>query len=224
MGILNLMFMPSGFCGKYPDVKPVSPPLMQAETSQPIIRNIAPGLFEVGGCKIDKAKHQVEFEAVVNMTQGILEYLIVNTAGKVHSSLLQTSVEPNVLQFALMMIGLNGTVNPLKERGESSIPEGDAVKILTVWDENGKDRTILIEQLILKQGNAIEQMPWVFTGSNNAVPEQAEKSIIAIYHDPAALLDHQLIEGNNNMIWSVNSDMAPPAGTLVHVMIQGIAK
>lgn len=220
VGILPLLFASLGFSGKYPDVRPVSPPLMQPETAQPVVRQIAPGLFEVGGCNIIKQKHQVIFPAIVNLDQGIVEYLIVNTAGKVHSSLFQTSVETEILQFSLLMIGLSGTLNPLKEQGESRIPEGDRVKISIVWKENGKESILPIEQMILKQGNVIDHIPWVFTGSNYGITGQAENSLVAIYHDPAALIDHQLMEGNNSKIWSVDKEKVPPAGTLVQVMIE----
>lgn len=220
VGILHLLFASLGFSGKYPDVRPVSPPLMQAETAQLVVRQIAPGLFEVGGCNIIKQKHQVIFPAVLSMDQGIVEYLIVNTAGKVHSSLLQTSVEPEVLQFSLLMIGLSGTLNPLKEQGDSRIPEGDRVKISIVWKENGKESIMPIEHMIRKQGNIINQIPWVFTGSNPGIQGQAEKSLVAVYHDPAALIDHQLMEGNNSKVWSVDNEKVPPTGTLVQVMIE----
>jgi len=226
VGILNLIFISSGFSGKYPDVKPVSPPLMQPTAVQPVVRQTGPGLFEISGCKIIKEKNKVEFQAVMNMNQGVIEYLIVNTGGKVHTSLLQTSVDPSVLKISLMMIGLQGTVQPPVEQGESIIPEGDRVKISLAWNENGKDRIMPVEQLILKQGNAIDQMPWVFTGSQNeknGVQGLVEKSLVAIYHDPAALIDHQLIEGNNNNLWSINSEAVPPLGTLVNVIIKNPA-
>jgi hypothetical protein len=223
VGILNLMFVPLGFSGKYPDVRPISPPLMQPDKDQTIIKNIGSGVFEIGGCKIIKKKHQVEFVAVVNMDKGILEYMIVNTNGKIHSSLLQTSIDSNALKISLLTIGLKGRRHSFSKPVEPRIPEGDRVKISIIWDENGEDRIIPVEHLIQKKGDSIDQIPWVFTGPKNATPdiqEQAQKSLVAIYHDPTALIDHELIEGNNSQIWSVHTKKVPPLGTLVRVVIE----
>ncbi len=67
---------------------------------------------------------------------------------------------------------------------------------------------------------------FIFTGSvirNGVFMAQVEKSIIAIYHDPVAMIDNPAPEGGSDELWYVNPQAVPPAGTDVVVSIQAKA-
>lgn len=188
----------------------------------PALKYVAPGVFEIGMCKITKAAAKVEFPAAVNMKEGMLEYLLVGNSGKLHESLLRTDVEPYALQIALLLTGLEGSLAPLGFQGENKLPEGDSVDITLKWQENGKDKTARIEELILQGNKPVEAIPWVFTGSmvNDGVfAAQSEKSIIAVFHDPVAMFDHRLASGASDEVWTVNPQAAPAPGTPLTVTI-----
>ena len=207
-----------------PGPPPVSspPPLMPDAGSPPALQYVAPGVFEIGKCKITKAEGKVEFPASVNMKEGMLEYLLVGNTGKLHESLLRTDVEPYALQIALLLSGLEGSLSPLSAQGEDKLPEGDAVEIMVRWQDNGKEKKARIEEMVLQGKEAVGQVPWVFTGSvvrEGIFAAQADKSIIAVFHDPVALIDHRLQGGNNDEIWSVNSQATPAVGTPMTVTI-----
>ena len=79
--------------------KPVPPPS---------IREVSPGVFQVGGVKLEREARRVSFPAKLNMTNGPIEYLLVTTAGKAHESLLTTDIEPQHLQVAMLLLGAKG--------------------------------------------------------------------------------------------------------------------
>jgi hypothetical protein len=202
-------------------------PAVKAEVSSetPAIRMITPGFFEIGGIRLNKQEGIVEFDAAVNMDKGLLEYLIVGNGGKTHESLLRAEIEPYNLQIALLMIGLEGTMNPLSAQGDSRLPTGDPITIWVKWEKNGKIENLQVDKWVADKnaGNAPTTMNWVFTGSiisNGVFMAQVEKSIAAIYHDPIALIDNTSKEGASDEIWFVNEKEVPPAGTKVTVTIR----
>ena len=197
-----------------PDLMPPAPPPLQL---------LAPGVFEIGNCKIIKKKNRVEFPAKVNMTEGLLEYVVVSDAGKLHESLLKTEVEPYSLHIALLLMGLEGTLKPLVEQGQPLTPTGDRIDVMVSWQENGKEKQSRIDAWVRKGDDPAGNIPWVYTGSivrNGVFLAQVEKSIAALFHDPAALIDHQMQDGASDEIWFVNTSKVPPVGTELTVIIE----
>lgn len=192
----------------------------------PPLKKIAPGVFEIGGVRIVKEKGLIEFPALVNMDKGLLEYLIVGDSGKVHESLLRTDVEPYSIQIALLMIGLEGTTNPLSQQGDPRKPEGDPVSI---WVKKTDSEKIRIEQWIAlgEKRDAVKPTNYIFTGSiisDGVFMAQTEKSIAALFHDPVAIIDNPMPEGASDEMWFVNEKQTPPVGTKVTVIIQKESK
>ncbi len=207
---------------------PAIPPGDPIAAVQPPIKMIAPGIFAIAECKIYKNENRVEFPAAVNMSQGLLEYLLVGSNGKLHESLLKTDVEPYSLQIALLLVGLEGSTNPLASQGEMKVPEGNPVKITVKWKkEGGGEQGVPIEQWVKLQGKTVKDMPWVFTGSvvrEGIFLAQVEKSMIALFHDPVAMIDHRLAEGSSDEAWFVDSEKVPAVGTEVMVVIEKAKK
>ncbi|MEW6221655.1 MAG: YdjY domain-containing protein [Thermodesulfobacteriota bacterium] len=204
-----------------PAARPAQP--SQAGPPAPLVRLITPGRFDVGGCQLDKAAGEVSFPAKVNMDKGLLEYVVVAAGGKVHESLLRTEVEPFALQMALLLAGLEGTLSPLPAQGASELPSGDPVRLTVRWDAGGSPRTVPVEDWLLRRQVPASPLPWVFTGSvidRGVFMAQTERSLVAIYHDPLALIDHRAEDGASDEIWFVNDQAVPPAGTPVTVTIR----
>lgn len=201
---------------------PADQPLLE----NPAVKLLSPGKFEIDGCRIDIEENLLTFPAVVNIDKNdlILEYLLVENSGKLHESLLKTNVSPYAIQISLLLLGLKGSQSPLAEQGESRTPEGTRVAIRVSWQENGKNKSASLHEWILNKNKPLTDIPWVFTGSyiheNGLFAAQVEKSIIAIFHDPAAIIDHQFPEGNSDTIWFVNTSQVPPVGTEVKVLIE----
>ncbi|MFC1591322.1 YdjY domain-containing protein [Thermodesulfobacteriota bacterium] len=199
-------------------------PVATLETKAPPIKMLGKGLFEIGGVRIIKKEHRVEFPAAVNMDKGLLEYLVVGDLGKLHESLLRTRVEPYSLQIALLLLGLEGSTKPLTGQGAAQTPEGDPVDIFVRWENAGKERQVRIEEWVdLREAKPPEKFSWIFTGSvvyEGVFMAQIDKSIVAVFHDPAALIDHRMPAGANDEIWYAHEKKVPPPGTPVTVIIQ----
>ena len=238
---LGLVLLPASGLGGQPPKAPVAevdpppagppppsppgrlPPGRPAANSQPVLRYVAPGVFAIGACRIVKAEGKVEFPATVNMQEGALEYLLVGTGGKLHESLLRTEVEPLSLQIALLLAGMEGSLAPLKQQGEDRLPEGDAVAITVRWQRDGQEKMARLDELIRQGKELAPSLPWVFTGSvvrDGVFAAQVERSLIAVYHDPVALIDHRQRGGGDDRLWSVNSSIVPAVGTEMTVSIR----
>jgi len=50
---------------------------------------------------------------------------------------------------------------------------------------------------------------------------QVERSILAVYRDPAAMIDNPAPEGASDENWLVHEDRVPPIGTEVRVIVKG---
>ena len=210
-----------------PSQFPVIQPPMQLKEST-AIEKVSSGVFRLGDVIINKKEQSLSFPAEVNMDRGLLEYLLVRLGGKTHESLLRTKVEPYQLQVAFLLLGFEGTNNPLTEQGDPRTPTGDSIELtMTSADSTGKvtpvDYTRWMCNIINNKRTDIAELAWVYTGSfvtDKRFHAQLEGSIIALYHDPAALVDNASKGGDNDKIWFVRQDMVPPVGTQVTVTIK----
>ena len=192
----------------------------------PVLQKVGPGVFRLGEVLINKNAKSLSLPAVVNMNKGLLEYVLVRNGGKMHESLLRTSVDPMHIQLGLLLIGAEGTDQPLARQGDPGAPRGNPVEIVVSTMKNGRMAPLFPETWITqragdKSGDSAP-LHWVFTGShvfNGRLLAQVEGSIIAIYHDPAALFDNASPGGESDRIWFVKEGAPPPVGTPVTVTI-----
>jgi len=210
-----------------PGMSPMQKPSDARTAKIPIIEKIGPGMFRMGDILISKKFQSVTFPALVNMDKGLLEYLIVRTDGKTHESLLRTQVQPSDLQLAFLLLGFEGTDRPIRGQGDPEKPKGEPVEVTIVINRDGKNINIKAEEWISKKvenvSHDIEKLDWVFTGSvfyNKRFMAQIEGSIVALYHDPVALVDNASVGGESDEIWFVKEGKVPPVGTPVTVTIK----
>ncbi|MBI5443173.1 MAG: hypothetical protein HY900_18395 [Deltaproteobacteria bacterium] len=179
------------------------------------------GRLLVGLVRLDPEKREVTLPAAINMAEGLLEYALVSTRGKLHESLLVTPAEPLDLQVALLLLGLKG--NPTLQF------QGDPVEIRVEWTADGAPRQERIERLIVNRrlGGPMPATDWIYTGSvvrNGIYVPQIDRSIVATYHDPSAIINNPDPDGGSDKVWFVNTEAAPPRGTPVTVTIRVPAK
>ena len=187
-----------------------------------------------GKIRVDKKTRTVCFPATVNMTEGLLEYLLVTDQGKTHESLFVTTVSPFQMHVAMLLLG----VNPTREISEPP-PEqitagslknapglkGDNVDILISWKEGADQRQIRAEEMI---HNRISQAPmtigpWIYNGSalyQKRFLAQTDGSIVALVTDPAALINNPRPGHDDDTLWSVQKEKVPAVGTPVEITIQ----
>lgn len=196
----------------------------------PVIKKIKEGVLTVDNILVDKEIEAVTIKGEVNMREGIVEYIACSNMGKLHESVLKLDVEPYYLQIALLLLNLEPGQKPISGQGSVETPEGDPVEIWVMWkDANDKIQKYRGEDLVLdnRTQKAMHQPNWVFTGSQvlqGKFMAQVEKSIVATYHDPFAIIDHQLATGADDTIYVANNKILPPVGTEVSFTIQSIKK
>lgn len=199
----------------------------QQEKTIPIER-VSPGVFRLGDILIDKKNRSISFPAMVNMDKGLLEYLLVHSGGKTHESLFRTKVQPYDLQIAFLLLGFEGTDDPLKFQGAPEKPKGESVGIMISYNKNdGKAVTVRPEEWIVKK---IQDKPkdvgvidWIYSGSiivEGKFLAQQDGSIIAIFRDPVALVDNASPGGESDEVWFVKEGAVPPVGTPVTIEIK----
>jgi thiol-disulfide isomerase/thioredoxin len=78
------------------------------------LREVAPGIFEYNGVRLDKKNHRISFPATVNQREGSDRISPRQREGKVHESLFATKVLPHDIHLALLLIGLKEDETPTR--------------------------------------------------------------------------------------------------------------
>ena len=112
----------------------------------------------------------------------------------------------------------------LKVQGDPHPPEGAPAEISVTWERGGETIRHRAEELIwnVLKNHPMQQTQWVFTGGrviNNQFTPQLFHNIIATYRDPDSLFNHPLAGGKDDRTYRVNTDLLPPKGTKVKVII-----
>jgi len=189
------------------------------------------GDFIMGKITVNKQAGTVRFPATVNMADGALEYLLVSDKGKTHESLFATAVAPFQLQVAMLLLGVTPT-REIKDLPPEQInaeflkgaPElkGDKVDVLVSWKSGADAQVIRAEEWVSNRLTHAPMTagPWIYTGSAIYQKEflaQEDGSIIALVTDPAALVNNPRPGHDDDSIWSVRNEKAPPVGTPVEI-------
>ncbi len=162
----------------------------------------------------------IEATGKVSLTDGILEFIAVESSGRDYESLFTLECRPAALKFALLLIGC--------EPGESN---GSPVSIEVEW----AGKRAPVEQLVIDRRTKTSPaaLPWIFTGSyfTKSVPggkevfmADEEQSFIALWWQPSTLINLKKDFGNpyrgEEQGFEVNTRIVPPRGTPVKLIIR----
>lgn len=156
------------------------------------------GVYQFGELLLDVKNRTLSFPAEVNMSDGFVEYVLVNTKGKLHESVFVTDSTASELHVAMLL---------LKSKGQGSLISGLPLELEVEWkDEDGKvNNCSLLEVIDLAGGDprksANEALPkntWRYSSAvlerNGAVHLANEGSLIALMTDPAALVNNVWVQ------------------------------
>ncbi len=195
-----------------------------APTNAPI-KQVSPGVFEIGKVRLDKRQRTVSFPAVLNMNQALIEYLVVTSSGKMHESLLRTDVEPYQIHLAMLLLGAKGAgTNAFPESNTLPLP-GDRVAIELSWKADGKEKRCRAEELVYNRQtkSAMVKGDWVYNGSRTVEGTfvvQQIGSIVSVIVDPDALINNPRPGREDDEIWEIKGTGLPPLETPVQVTIK----
>ncbi len=198
--------------------------------SNPSLQQITADIFQLGQVRLDKKLKTIQFPAELNMTNGLIEYLLVTTKGKTHESLLKTEVEPYQIHLAMLLIGAKRAptapdqqpaANPfhVNQPGvRRPVIPGDPFTIQLTYE----DKTIPAENYItdLSTKKNASPSPWNYNGSrvvNGAFLAQGQGSIVAMVDDLDAMANNPRPDHDNDQIWQINTNHLPPMKTPITV-------
>ncbi|HZM05990.1 MAG TPA: YdjY domain-containing protein [Candidatus Saccharimonadales bacterium] len=203
-------------------------------TNQPL-RQISPDIFQLGAVRFDKSRKSVQFPAQLNMNDGLIEYLLVNSKGKAYESLLATETEQYHIQLAMLLIGAKGAPPTPALLNAPSVPfhvnqppgrrlaiAGDPISIEFAWSLPDGRKQVRAEDCLvnLTTHTNVARGPWTYNGSrvvNGTFIAQHDGSIVAMIDDLDAMVNNPRPGSDNDQIWQINSNMLPPLHTPIEV-------
>lgn len=189
------------------------------------LKQIRPGVFELGQVRLDKDNRTVSFPASVNLREGNIEYVVVTATGKTHESLLRTTAEPFHIHLAFLLLGAKGAgTNALPEDPARQLP-GDKAEIEFNCHAEGKLRSFRAEEFVQdrKASRPARRGEWIYTGSRlreDGFAAQLDGSIVSLITDSDALINNPRPGREDDDNWLVRTNELPPLHAPVEVTIK----
>lgn len=225
------------------DRAPVEPAALPAPDQKvtplkPVIETIDETRLRIGEVTLDRKTREIRFPTQVNMTDGLLEFLVVHEKGKVHEALLVTTISPTHLNlaFKLLRYPASPELYPLpSETGGASgefpdvapeVKAGARVTIDVEWKDpkTGETRRMPVNDWIQHsvKTTAMPPGPWVYGGSvieDGAYVPESTGDIAAIFIAPSALINYPGDDNRDDTVWLPFTNRVPEIGTNVTVII-----
>lgn len=190
-----------------------------------------------GALKVDRERRRIEVPAVSleqgkyeEQLKGAIEYVLVSKGGKSYESLFETAAAPEEIARAFEQLSMP----PGRMGASEKPPRGAAFRIIIEREAGGKTERKPVESYILhsKTGKALEEEPWVYTGSVlHRDPGREGVGLKCIttgsvaglhYHDDSPLLLNGRKEAWTQNIYKAAREALPPSGTRVLVVFEHI--
>jgi hypothetical protein len=193
------------------------------EQAKKLVEKTGENSFRIGKIQCNRETRAISFPAKVNARDGLIEYALVTTKGKVHEALLATEVSPLHLQTAALLLGWA----PRPEAGAKPVP----VSIVVEWATNGPAKQVPLEDLVAlahetpagKTGATLARGPWIYQGSvidAGGFAAERDGSIIALISDPASLAANPRPSREDDTLHVANTTALPPATAPVTITIR----
>ncbi len=213
----------------------------QAAPMKPSVEKIDETHFRIGTITFDQKTREIRFPGKVNMTAGQLEFLLVHENGKVHESLLMTTISPTALNLAFTLLRYppsrelyplpndhGGASNALPEVS-TEVKTAARIAIEVEWKEGGKTHRFPANELIQHtvKNTAMTAGPWVYGGSeieDGKYAPETSGDIIAIFTASSALINYPGKDDDNDEVWIPYPKRLPAIGTDVTLVIYPFSK
>lgn len=183
--------------------------------------------------KVFLKEQRIEVNAQVAVESGgPIEYLLCTTTGKTYESVLKADCDPIQFHAALLSLGLEPGKDGVKVHRDTTQPTGSPVDIQLRWrGPDGKVVTARSEDFLFCTitKTTMQHEGWVFTGSRfekdfydpkkQVFGANIEGSLIAVIHDPWAIIDNRDPHGHIYTAYTVNEKVVPKLDTPVTVII-----
>jgi hypothetical protein len=189
------------------------------------LRRLGEGIYGLGPVRLDKNKRTVTFPCSVNMSEGVVEYALVHSTGKVHESVLKTEVNAAQIHLASLLLGLAEPPHEAVARGIPRELAGLRIRIWAQWTRAGVEKQVPLEDLVSNTltKSRMSRGTWVYNGSrvvHGTFLAERDGSMVSVIADPDALVNSPRPGREDDEIWTANSSLTPPVGTPVQVTFE----
>jgi hypothetical protein len=236
--LTTLALLGNGVAEDRAPVEPKSLPAPDQKVApvKPSVEKLEDGRFRIGKITFDQAKREIRIPSQINMTEGLLEFLVVHINGKVHESLFVTEASPTDLNLALALLrykpsrelyplpnGTGGISDRFPEVPEE-IKSAARISIHVEWQDNGETKRTPVNEWIQHavKLTAMPSGPWVYGGSEFHQGRFAPEStgdIVAVFITLSALINYPGEDNRDDTAWLVYPKRVPAQGTNVTLVI-----
>jgi len=181
-----------------------------------------------GLVEVDPRARTVSFPARLNMSEGLIEYVLVTDYGKTHESLLTTEARPMDIQSALLLLNaVPGGTNAVAAL-DSAVPVRSAVRVGVRRESSNSFALEAVEGWVGVRGKdgegaALKPGPWLFNGSfisPEGFAAHFEGSVISLIRDPVAMINNPRPGRDDDELHVARREAVPGVGSAVTVVLQ----
>lgn len=211
----------------------------QMEAAQKLVKQIAPGVYNLNGIQITAATRELRIPCDILHQKLPIEYALCHETGeKVHETILETKVKPIQIQLALLLanyqpgtLGILEKLDPKTERPykdkdtEPKTPGANRLAIHVEWKEGDKTKKVPLSDFI--QNIETRKTPddldtWIFNGSfidEGGFAAEQTGSIISTYVDRSAIINSAAKGNERDELWISMPANIPAEETPVTLII-----
>lgn len=189
-------------------------------SSWPSIKKLADGKFDFDGVTINQKSREIEFVAISNQNNGLIEYGIVHETGKIHESLFRTEIRPQIIHASMLLLKHEPHKAFFEDLRQGHFNEDkyllNAVEVFVTWENNGTKVAKNLRDFYSNQRREdISEKSGVllFTGSRmieKTFMAEHTGSILAVYTDQDALFNSTEYDSDNDDVWIARKTEMPP--------------
>lgn len=222
------------------DRAPVEPASLPAPDQpvaavKPAVEKLDGTRFRVGKVTFDSKTREIRFPAQVNMTEGLLEYLVVREDGKIHEALFATTASPTNVNLALTLLrfkpsrelyllpnGTGGVTDQFPEVPEET-KAAARIDIDIEWRADGRTRRQSANDWIqhANRNSAMPAGPWVYGGSefhDGKYAAEMSGDIAAIFISLSSPINYPGADNQDDTVWIPFPGRIPAEGTTVTII------
>jgi len=185
-----------------------------------------------GGVTFFVPDRRIEVNGKFCLTEGPLELFACAEGGKAYESVISLYVNPEILTYMLILMRLKpGTTGPEFQGDPKHAPTGSPVILHVRWKDAKGEHLVRAEELCWNalDKRTMDPTHWVFSGSKWQEDPQThqrifvaniEKTIVAVYRDPSAVIDLPLDTSANSGAYVVNTRLVPKIDTPCTLIIE----
>ena len=179
--------------------------------------------------QVDARKKIIEIECEAIDCKNPLEFFLCSTGTNEHEAVLRSKVRPSHLHAALLMLGLQpGEPVHFSEAQKAWLPpHGPPLELSVRFQRDNKTIELPAHRLMrdLRTKKEIPPLTWIFAGSrvmdNGIYAADQTGYLVSVVNFDLTVIDIPKLasSANETLEWEINTDLAPPGGTPVTLVI-----